>query len=297
MRTQLTGAILALLTAAPGVLMAQSSTDSSSSSSSRAERYRVRERQAPRMTQLTMVMGHPRLGLTLSSDSSKGGAVVEDVMEDSPAEKAGFRQGDVITRLNGTALSGDDPAGTLSELAGKLEPGDTVKVEYKRDGASKSATMVAADMGARSWTMKMPEMAQLERLRTDMPPMAWSGPGNEMSRAFTVMGRGAMGLDLVEMNSGLGEYFGTSSGLLVTETPSDSTMPLRAGDVILTIGGRTPNNEMHASRILGSYAPGETVKFEIMRKKNRQTVSWTVPEREQMRMLRPMRRGMKLEKS
>jgi S1-C subfamily serine protease len=83
----------------------------------------------------------------------------------------------------------------------------------------------------------------------------------------------------------------------VTETPSDSTMPLRAGDVILTIGGRTPNDEMHASRILGSYAPGETVKFEIMRKKNKQTVSWTVPEREQMRMLRPMRRGMKLEKS
>jgi len=295
MRTQLTGALLALLTAAPGVVMAQSKTDSSSSS--RAERYRVRERQAPRMTQLTMVMGHPRLGLTLSSDSSKGGAVVEDVMEDSPAEKAGFKQGDVITRLNGTALSGDDPAGTLSDLARKLEPGDTVKVEYKRDGSSRSATLVAADLGARSWTMNMPEMAQLERLRTDMPPMAWSGPDNEMSRAFTMIGRGTMGLDLVEMNSGLGEYFGTSSGLLVTETPRDSTMPLRAGDVILTIGGRTPNNEMHASRILGSYAPGETVKFEIMRKKNKQTVSWTVPERERMQMMRPARRGMKLEKS
>lgn len=295
MRTQLTGALLALLTAAPGVVMAQAKTDSSSSS--RAERYRVRERQAPRMTQLTMVMGHPRLGLTLSSDSSKGGAVVEDVMEDSPAEKAGFKQGDVITRLNGTALSGDDPAGTLSDLARKLEPGDTVKVEYKRDGSSRSATLVAADLGARSWTMNMPEMAQLERLRTDMPPMAWSGPDNEMSRAFTMIGRGAMGLDLVEMNSGLGEYFGTSSGLLVTETPRDSTMPLRAGDVILTIGGRTPNNEMHASRILGSYAPGETVKFEIMRKKNKQTVSWTVPERERMQMMRPARRGMKLEKS
>src|SRR5678816_441479 len=83
MRTQLTGAFLALLTAAPGVVMAQSKTDSSSSS--RAERYRVRERQAPRMTQLTMVMGHPRLGLTRSSDSSQGGAVVADGRGDRPA--------------------------------------------------------------------------------------------------------------------------------------------------------------------------------------------------------------------
>jgi S1-C subfamily serine protease len=57
-------------------------------------------------------------------------------------------------------------------------------------------------------------------------------------------------------------------------------MPLRPGDVILSIDGRVPTSEMHARRILGSYAPGETVKFEIMRKKGKQTVEWRVGERD-----------------
>jgi S1-C subfamily serine protease len=106
-----------------------------------------------------------------------------------------------------------------------------------------------------------------------------------------------MGLNLVEMNAGLGEYFGTSEGLLVTEAPRDSTIPLRAGDVILTIGGRTPTSEAHAQRILASYAPGETIKVEIMRKKSRQTVSWTVPERDRVRLMRPTVEGRNAERT
>jgi S1-C subfamily serine protease len=78
--------------------------------------------------------------------------------------------------------------------------------------------------------------------------------------------------------------------LLLTRTPSDSTLPLRAGDVILTIDGRTPTSPSHAMRILRSYAEGETVRFEVMRRRNRTTVTWTVPEREaRIRHLLPRR--------
>ena len=284
MRMRLFGALVALLTVAPGVAWAQDKTDSTTRDLTR--RYRVREMQSPRMAELTMLMGQPRLGLMLTNDSTrKQGAVVSDVMDDSPAQKAGLKKGDIITKMNGTSLSGDDPAGTIAGMAHKLEPGDTVRFDYRRDGASRSATLVAADMGGRAWAMRGPAMTELRRLQTDMP------------RTFTFAMRGTMGLDLVEMNAGLGEYFGIDTGLLVTETPRDSSMPLRAGDVIVTIGGRTPNDEMHAARILGSYAPGETVKFEIMRKKNRQTVSWTVPEDGVGRMARPARRDVKVERS
>jgi S1-C subfamily serine protease len=277
MKSQLTGALLALLTLAPAAAVAQ---DKGDSTAPRNEyRYRVRSMDMPRMTQLTQLMHRPRIGVMLMADSAGKGARIAEVVDDSPAEKAGLKEGDVITRFNGTAISGKDAASQVSELAAKLDAGDTVKVEYRRDGSSRTATVVAADSDAMTvMGMAMPmrrsaDMRALERLQGQMPRV-WAGPDGR-ANVYTVLG-GPMGLNLVEMNKGLGDYFGTSTGLLVTEQPADSTMPLHPGDVILSIDGRVPNNEMHARRILGSYAPGETVKFEIMRKKAKQTVEWRV---------------------
>jgi S1-C subfamily serine protease len=277
MRIHLTGALLALLTLAPGVALAQGNADSTTLRKER--RYRVRTMDAPRMAQLSQFMNHPRIGVMLTADSAGQGARIAEVVDDSPAEKAGLKAGDVITRFNDTDIKGDDAASTVSDLASDLDPGDTVKVEYRRDGARKTATIVADDMGGRVMALRVPGMrmraGELNRLNEAMPSV-WAGGNGDMARAFTVFGRGPMGLNLVEMNPGLGDYFGTSEGLLVTEEPADSTMPLRPGDVILSIDGRVPTSEMHARRILGSYAPGETVKFEIMRKKGKQTVEWKV---------------------
>lgn len=277
MKSQFTSALLALLTIAPGVALAQDKGDAPATKNE--YRYRVRSMDLPRMTQLARVMNHPRIGVMLTADSAGKGARIADVVDDSPAEKAGLREGDVITRFNGTAISGKDAPSQVSDLAANLDAGDTVTVEYRRDGASKTATVIADDSNAMTvMGMAMPmrrsaNVRALERLQGQMPRV-WAGADGHPS-VFTVLG-GPMGLDLVQMNPGLGEYFGTDKGLLVTEEPRDSTMPLRPGDVILNIDGRVPNNEAHARRILGSYAPGETVKFEIMRKKGRETVQWKV---------------------
>src|SRR2546427_2822858 len=70
----------------------------------------------------------------------KVGARVEGITPSGPAEDAGLKVGDVITSFNGTGLGGvaaenDEDSGPgmkLIELAHKLEPGDTVKIEYRR---------------------------------------------------------------------------------------------------------------------------------------------------------------------
>ncbi len=64
------------------------------------------------------------------------------------------------------------------------------------------------------------------------------------------------------------------------KAPADSTLPLKGGDVITSIGGRKPANPSHAMRILRSYEKGETVSIEILRKQKRLTVAWKVPARE-----------------
>jgi S1-C subfamily serine protease len=213
------------------------------------------------------------------AESDKIGARIKEVTPDGPADKAGLKAGDIVTSFNGTALGGiksDDedesgPGQKLIDLARKLDVGDTVTVQYRRGTETRTARIIAEDvkMSMRMW---MPHMQDLPRMR--MPDFD-SDDGD-----FRVFVNDRFSdLDLVDLNPDLGEYFGTKTGVLVVKTPSDSTLPLKAGDVILKIDGREPKSVSQAERILRSYDSGETAKLEVMRKQKRITVSWAVPER------------------
>jgi hypothetical protein len=73
----------------------------------------------------------------------------------------------------------------------------------------------------------------------------------------------------------------------VVRAPADSAFKLEDGDVIFAIGGRVPENPGHAFRILGSYQPGEIVKFDIQRNRKRMTIDGTVPKESGMGRNRP----------
>lgn len=61
----------------------------------------------------------------------KKGVLLGDVMQDSPAEKAGLKRGDVITEFNGKAV---DTAHTLSRMVASTPPDSKVIVKVIRDG-------------------------------------------------------------------------------------------------------------------------------------------------------------------
>src|SRR5438105_6649267 len=220
-----------------------------------------------------------RIGVVLRTDADaetdKVGAKIEGVSPGGPAEKAGLKVGDIITKFNGTALGGlkagndeeSGPGRKLIALARRLEPGDTVRLEYRRGNDTKQATLVAEDLGG-DFHMEMPGPMVMPRT-----PM----PGMDFEFSF---GEPWGDLELVSLNPDLGEYFGTKEGILVVKAPADSSLSLKAGDVILSIGGRKPSSPSHAMRILRSYEKGETVSLDILRKQKRMTVSWKVPSRE-----------------
>jgi hypothetical protein len=85
-------------------------------------------------------------------------------------------------------------------------------------------------------------------------------------------------MELVELNEGLGRYFGTDDGLLVVRAPTTGTLKLEDGDVIQKIDGRTPSSVRHAMRILGSYQAGEKLTLDIMRDKKRRTLDVEIPD-------------------
>ena len=60
------------------------------------------------------------------------GAMVVDVIEGSPAEKAGVAVDDIITKFDGQEVK--DESGGLADLIAKKKPGDSVSLEVWRDG-------------------------------------------------------------------------------------------------------------------------------------------------------------------
>ncbi len=222
------------------------------------------------------------------AQNDKIGARLDAVTPGGPAQQAGLKAGDIITRFNGTALGGvhadeEDASGPgmkLIELARALDPGDSVQVEYRRGSETRKATLVAEEV---SWGgmahIEMPEMPDMSGMPRMMEDLRRDLRRMQGGLAWT-MGDAWGGIELVSLNPDLGEYFGTREGVLVVRASEDSTLPLKGGDVILAIGGRKPTSPMHAMRILRSYDTGETVSIEVLRKQKRTTLSWKVPDEE-----------------
>jgi S1-C subfamily serine protease len=251
-----------------------------------------------------------RIGVVVNTaadtEKDKVGARVEAVTPNGPAAKAGLRADDIITKFGTTSLAGlssqdreeSGPGMKLLELARELDPGDTVQVEYRRGTETRRGTIIAEDLrgdgqmrGPEGMWGQLPQRApgwgndpRVEVFGPDMPP--------GFSFSF---GMPWAGLNLVTLDADLGDYFGTREGVLVVKAPADSALPLKSGDVILAIDGRKPSSPEHAMRILRSYQAGEAVKLDIMRQKRRSTVTWTVPDEDQMYRVRPREQRLRQE--
>ena len=240
--------------------------------------------------------GRARLGIWVDSEADREtneiGARVLRVMEGGPADKAGIRDGDIITKLDGRSLlegseSYDDdesaPAMRLLERARKLDRGDEVEVEFRRDSETRTVELVAGefdndfvaigDINDRVRVM-VDRLRELPRVELRGPDVEFLGP-----ESFAVrVGSAFPGLQLVSVNPDLGEYFGVDEGVLVLSAPEEGELNLKAGDVILSIDGRDVRSPSHAMRILRSYNADEEVSFQIRRKNRTETVTGTMPE-------------------
>ncbi len=73
------------------------------------------------------------------------GALIADVVADSPAEKAGLKRGDVITKLDGKQV---EDSVKLSTAVRQHMAGDTIKLEVLRDGKTMKFSVTLAEVDA-----------------------------------------------------------------------------------------------------------------------------------------------------
>ncbi|MGG9964701.1 PDZ domain-containing protein [Ferruginibacter sp. SUN106] len=128
------------------------------------------------------VQGHPAdpfffgkkgafLGVTTETanegndDKKSEGAIITNITKESAAEKAGLKEGDIITKINDKKVEGPE---SLADVVTSFKPKDEVTVYYKREGKEKSAKAVLGENNSST------AMAY-----------SFSGPGGQ-TRSFTM---------------------------------------------------------------------------------------------------------------
>ena len=184
-------------------------------------------------------------------DTKPKGAEITNVTNESAADKAGLKIGDVITKINDKKV--EDPA-SLSDVVTSFKPKEEVTVYYKRDGKE---SMVKATLGERkeSKTMaysfngpdgmtksfSMPRIQAVPRVELgDMTPRVWapgSGNNNFDFNFDSYPRQQKLGLKIQDTEEG--------KGVKVLDVDKDSPAEkagLKKDDLVTEIGGKKVSN-------------------------------------------------------
>lgn len=248
--------------------------------------------------------------------SEARGALVTDVLEDSPASDAGIQEEDLVLAWDGQSVRS---ALHLRRLVRETPPGRTVTVTVLRDGERREMDVTVADRPGpaghvmmddedrRELEVRMEEVREharqaREHARHDArEAREQAREAREETRKVLMKARHMarpgprIGVRLFALNDQLAEYFGLEgdAGALVVRVEDDSPARrsgLRAGDVIVAVGGSEVGSPSDAARLV-SEAAGETVRIAVLRRGERRTFSVEVPEKPESAGLDPESAG------
>ncbi|HZG53238.1 MAG TPA: PDZ domain-containing protein [Pyrinomonadaceae bacterium] len=167
------------------------------------------------------------------------GAILEESLPGSPAEKAGLLDGDIITKFDGKSITGED---TLRDMLRETPIGKTVEIVFLRDGETKTAQL------------------------TTMSSEAYN------SDAFMPKERGMLGIETAARVAVEGTKI---HGMLLDEVypnrPADLA-GLKVGDVVVEFDGKPVRTEEGLFGYINRAKPASTVNVVVYREGQRVTI-------------------------
>jgi len=179
----------------------------------------------------------------------QNGALVGDVLMNTPAEKADIKPGDVIIAFNGKEIA---DANSLTLAVSECSPGTQATVKLLRNERTKTVTVVLAELPV---TMSQ---SQNDRDQND------SDSGSSMADAPD-------GVKVQDLNQGIRQQLKVPDdirGALVTDVDQDSNSAeagLQRGDVIVEINRQLVNNADAAVKLCRQ-AKGDQILLKFWRR-------------------------------
>ena len=197
------------------------------------------------------------------------GVLINDVINDSPADEAGLERGDVVIQFNDERIVDTDQ---FVKLVRDTKPDDVAKITVIRDGDQK---LIQVKLG--------------KRKASDIYGLTVKRPKGEKGE-ISIFGLGQstygkIGATLWDLNEQLGQYFGVQDGegALVAELDEDGPAyeaGLRAGDVIIEMDGDKIEDKSDVSDVLSDKEEGDEVAIRVLRKGSKQNFTVNVAEAE-----------------
>lgn len=278
----------------------------------RGQEVRVFERtgqDGPAAMAFRALGGGSRIGVTVRdadeadgrrerTGGGQGGAVVDEVTSGSPAEKAGFKSGDVVVAFDGERVRS---ARQFARLVEETSPGRTVTASVLRGGGTVELSVAPESGRDLAWTegpqalalkKEVLEGLDVERLKRDAERAARDAtrgleglprhgdlPGLPEDFAFQwVMRPGRLGVGVLDLSPELARHLGADGGVLVNTVAADSAAEkagIQVGDVITTIDGAAVEDSGDLRRRVWKSEEATQVAVGLMRKGQALTV--TVP--------------------
>jgi len=169
----------------------------------------------------------PEIAQSLGLSTAKG-ALVSEVIKDSPAEKGGMKRGDVIVAIDGKPVQN---TASMRFTISEVMPGTPVKVKVLRDGKEKVVSVVLGDLA-----------------KAQVPEHRFLIKDNKFLEGATVA-------DLIPATRetlGIGNDI---QGVVVIDVVNNSAAArtgLKPGDIILSVNNITTRNLQDFMKVVGS---------------------------------------------
>jgi S1-C subfamily serine protease len=225
------------------------------------------------------------------------GAEIILVDHDAPAGKVGLREHDVILRVNGQAIVGEDQ---LRRMLRESPPGTTIVLLVSRDGQPMSVTTQTAnreEVERQAWEqhLTVPEPLPSDTIGGDFlpgpPTPAPTVRGGNSFLGPALMNPSYTGAMLETLSSQLADFFGVSSGggLLVRSVEANSPAALagmRAGDVVVRANEKAVTSSTDWTKAIKD-SRGRPLTVVVLRDKKEQTLSLTPDSKKRSSLDRP----------
>jgi serine protease Do len=201
------------------------------------------------------------------------GVLLGKIVPDSPAAKAGLKENDVITDVNGQRVEGTEQ---FRRMIREIPAGRTAQVTVWRDGHSETLNVtigksephhMSTTVSPGTFAFHMPDMSQFSDMMESGPWFA---------------GRPRLGIDAEDLEGDFGKFFGApeGEGVLVRGVFPDSPAAkagLKAGDVITAVDGDRIRSVGELREKLTEKKSEKSIKLGVLRNKSALSLGVELP--------------------